>query len=337
MTKRDLVTCAFRNETPERTPVGFWIHYAADELVDGFEYPAVFDANLAGHRKFYADFQPDMVKIMTDGFFMYPNKAFIEAETLDDLRSVSSIGSAHPWIERQVAFAASVRAIWGEEVPCFYTIFSPTALLKFGNIQRPGAMRRLMAFEDRDPPAVQRALAEVAKDLAELARRVISEAKVDGIYYSVQDPADSRFDHVLQVLVHAPADRLVLEAANSAAAQRPAGMMNILHICGYDGRPNRFANYRDYPVQAFNWSTSVQKISLAHGKRLLGGKPVLGGFDNTADGVLYKGGRDAVQAETKRLLREAGTAGVILGADCTLPRDINLDHLRWVRDAAAAL
>ena len=41
-----------------------------------------------------------------------------------------------------------------------------------------------------------------------------------------------------------------------------------------------------------------------------------------------------VQAETKRILNAAGRKGIILGADCTVPKDISFDRFEWVREAA---
>ena len=63
---------------------------------------------------------------------------------------------------------------------------------------------------------------------------------------------------------------------------------------------------------------------------------MIGGFDNNADGVLYSGSKEEVQAETRAILDKAGTRGVILGADCTVPKDIDPERFNWVRDAAAA-
>ncbi|MDR3302999.1 MAG: uroporphyrinogen decarboxylase [Treponema sp.] len=336
MSKRELVLKAFRNEKVERTPVGFWFHYAKDELLDGFENPEVFEANIAGHRKFYADFQPDLVKIMTDGYFIYPNKLFMEAKNLDDLRKLQSIGEKHEWIERQVAFARTIRGIFGDEVLSFYNIFAPTTLFKFGNHGGKDAAKLFADFAVEDAAALARALMVVAGDLAILARRVISEANVSGVYYSVQDVADSRLTDALRLSVNAPRDRVVLDAANAAGAASETGALIILHICGYEGQRNDLSHYVDYPAQIINWAATVEKVLLGQGKKLFGGRPLIGGFDNTVNGVLYKGSKAEIEAETERLLREAGATGVVLGADCTIPRDINLDHLRWVRDAAAA-
>jgi uroporphyrinogen decarboxylase len=75
---------------------------------------------------------------------------------------------------------------------------------------------------------------------------------------------------------------------------------------------------------------------------LFGGKPVIGGFGNTVNDILYRGAKEEIEAETRRLLNDyaksgAGTKGVVLGADCTIPRDTDYDHLRWVRAAAQDL
>ena len=51
-------------------------------------------------------------------------------------------------------------------------------------------------------------------------------------------------------------------------------------------------------------------------------------------GVLYSGSKQAIKDETKRLLEETGTVGVILGGDCTVPSDIDHERFIWVREAA---
>lgn len=61
---------------------------------------------------------------------------------------------------------------------------------------------------------------------------------------------------------------------------------------------------------------------------------MIGGFDNNPEGVLYSGSREEVEAETKKILDKAGTKGVILGADCTVPKDIDPVRFEWVREAA---
>jgi uroporphyrinogen decarboxylase len=329
MNKRDLVLQAFNNERPERTPVGYWFHFIENPEADGFKNPALFQQNIAGHKKFFEKFEPDFVKIMTDGFFIYPNKCFLTAQNAAEFGNTESIGPRHEWIERQVVFAKMIRAMLGGKALCFYNVFAPATLFRFGRGVPDG--KALAAFIAEDREAAARALNVAARDIAVLIERVLGEAGVDGIYYSVQDINDSRVDAEIQEKILDPVNCAVLDAANKKSRY------NILHVCGYEGFHNKLSHYADYPAQIINWASVVEGVPLGAGKKLFNGKPVIGGFGSTVKDILYRGSRAEIEAETAAILKEAGTRGVALGADCTIPPDINLDHLRWVRDKAAAL
>jgi uroporphyrinogen decarboxylase len=330
MNKRELVEWVFRNEPAERVPVGFWLHYAKDELEDVFMNPALREINVQGHERFFREFQPDFLKIMTDGYFVYPNEPFVRAERAGDLRAAAPLGPNHPWIREQIRFARELTGAYGSEVLTFYNIFSPVTYFKFvrrGTVENPYGL--LMDFIREDKGAVIHGLAAAAQDIAALAQGVIAEGGADGLYYSVQDLGDPRMPEELRREVLVPPDFAVLEAANALSD------LNILHICSYAGHPNQVAHFADYPAQIINWAAVQEKLPLGEGKRIFGGKPVIGGFGNTTADLLYRGTREEIEGETDRLLAEAGRRGVVLGADCTIPRDISLDHLRWVRDRAA--
>jgi uroporphyrinogen decarboxylase len=354
MNKRDWLLRALGNEPLEEIPLGFWFHFSADELVDGFSDPRIIEENIEGHKKFFREFQPDMIKIMTDGFFIYPNKEFQSARTAADLWKVKSIGADHPWIEKQIAFAKTITDLFGKQVFTFYNVFAPATTFKFVRMGSadfrakgisPDTLLADLITQDRD--AVLHALSVAAGDLALLSRRVIEEGGADGIYLSAQDISDSRIDEALHRSVIAPGDIQVLEGARSAKSRggealaaaegEGAHSWNILHICGYAGHANDLRHFTDYPAEIINWASVFENVSLGQGKKLFKGKPVIGGFDNTAAGLLCRGSEAEIKAETRRLLGEAGREGIILGADCTLPRDIDLQRLQWVREEALTL
>ena len=57
----------------DRVPVGFWHHFLADQRhTDALADHSAWGDNLAGHDTFYRSWHPDFMKIMTDGFFLYP-------------------------------------------------------------------------------------------------------------------------------------------------------------------------------------------------------------------------------------------------------------------------
>jgi uroporphyrinogen-III decarboxylase len=54
-------------------------------------------------------------------------------------------------------------------------------------------------------------------------------------------------------------------------------------------------------------------------------------------GPIVTGPREAVEAEVRSAIREAGRAGFIVGAGCPVPNDIEVAHLAWAIEAAHAV
>ncbi len=330
--KRELVLKAFKGEKVERVPVGFWYHFAEeDELLNGFQNPDIFAKNVAGHRRFVEEVQPDFVKIMSDGFFSYPNPLITDqVRSIKDLAAIESIGDEHPWFDQQVALVKEVRAAFIEDIVAVYNIFAPLTHLKWQISNKVAFGDELVAdFLKEDPQTFRHVLKVIAQDLATLVKKIITEAGADGIYYSaqtIQVPGFSSQDYKEYI---SESDLIVLEAANRAHGQ------NILHICGYKGASNDVTIFKDYPVQVVNWAVGPEGLSLKEGKRLFGGKTVLGGFENTEEGLLYTGSKEDIQAKARELVAENGQQGIIIGADCTIPSDIDNRRIAWVREALA--
>ena len=333
MSKKQLVLDAFDLKPVKRVPVGFWFHFAREsDFTGALENPTVIQTNLDGHFKFYREFQPDFVKLMSDGYFGYPNAVIANAKSAADLYAAAPIGEDHPWILGQVELASRLTSAFGDEVATFYNVFSPATFFRFlvGGASSDGE-KTLADFLLEDEAAVKHALRVIAQDLSDLSRAVILEGRATGIYLSVKNVQDSRIPKDTYRRAITPGEKLVLAAAHEASAY------NILHICGYEGSRNDLHLYTDYDVKAVNWAVTVEGVSLKEGKKLFGGRAVIGGFGNTKNSLLYAGSREDIEHYTQELLDDVGKTGVILGADCTVPGDIDLNRLRWVRDKAASL
>lgn len=331
MSKKQIVFDAFNNKKVERVPVGFWFHFVeGEEFNQGLEREEIVRKNIEGHRAFYEEFQPDFIKLMSDGFFQYPNDVLIKAGTTQELKQIKPLGKGHPWIEKQVQLVRALTEIFGDDVATFYNVFSPATFFKI-LLTNSGTNLTISDYFKEDKAALKYALDVISEDLANLAARVIEEGKADGIYLSVQNVQDSDFTAEVYFEIIAPSERYVLQGANKVSDN------NILHICGYEGARNDLTIYKDYDAKAINWAVNVEQVSLLEGKKLFGDRAVIGGFDNTAKGLLYRGSKEEIEEFTEQLLQDAGTTGVILGADCTVPSDIELKRLEWVREKAAEL
>lgn len=325
--KKQLVLDALNNKPTERVPVGFWFHYTKNEMLPVSENPEMRKQNLDGHKKFVQEFKPDFVKLMSDGYFFEPKTAkFLHnvksAKELYELKPVSKDDS---WISEQVSLVKELTSSFGNEVLTFYNIFAPATAFKWSV---EGADKKLAQFIKKDKYAVLYALSVIAKNTQAVAEAVITEGKADGIYLSVQTIQDAFVGPDLYAEVISPSELSVLNAAIGA------GGKNILHVCGYEGARNNLSLFKNYPANAVNFASVVEGVSLAEAKKIFCGKTIIGGFANTTDGILFSGTKEEIQAETKRILKDSGRTGIILGADCTIPRSTDLQHLEWIREAA---
>lgn len=330
---RQTVLAALHNETVDQVPISFWRHFADNEFTDAFKDPAVLDTNLNGHRNYYQQVHVDFGKTMLDGYFPYPFRGVDDPSNPADLANLQPLAPDDPWIQGQVKLAQQQQAILGER-PIFITMFSPLILFKwalFEHYVEPLTVgdHRFADLYEQHPDLIKDVLNQMATDLGTLATVLLKNTKIDGIYYSTQSIQDERTDNrEFFEQVMEPIDMRTQDLINQVSP------LNILHICGFDGATNHLEWFKDYSLQVINWAIGIDHYSLAEGKKLFNDRPVLGGFDNSSKGILYNGTKEQIEAETRRLIDEAGKTGVLLGADCTVPRDISFDHLNWAIEAA---
>lgn len=333
-TKKELVLKVFNNEPAERIPVLFTHHYLGpDELNDGLINPELLERNLEGARAFKKDFNPDIVKIMTDGFFFLPYD-FKNIRTIDDLNKIKPIADDHVWFEKSVELASGYREIYGDDILIFYNFFAPLTQLRLGvqKYQANGNINKdhVLDFLAEDATAVAKALDVIADDIIKLIKRVVKDGISDGIYLSVTNP-NRKIPADIYAKFIAPSEKKILDAANELSEY------NILHICGYEGNRNILSVYKDYNVKVVNWAVHVEQFGLKEGKELFGGRAVIGGFEQTKNSILYKGTKKEIEDCVEKLIKDVGKTGVIIGADCTVPADIPVEKLNWARNKAKEL
>ena len=327
--KKQLVLDAMDNKPTSRVPVGFWFHFLPDEIhTDSFREPQGMDTLFAGQCRYIDEEKPDFVKIMTDGFFSYENRTAFNLKTAEDFRRIQPLADDDPWFTTQIAYAKRLTDRYGKDVAMFYNLFCAGTTVKFMRDDITTSDAWLSSLIREDAEAVRQGLDIISDDLAKLAKRLIKEGGVTGIYFSLQNLLGEGMTKDVYDAVLRPGEEKILAAANSVSDY------NILHICGWSGHHNDLTWYADYDVKTINWAAVVEQVSLEEGRKIFGNRCALGGFDNTEDGILYSGSKEAIEKETKRLLENAGRQGIILGADCTVPRDTDWNHFRWVREAA---
>lgn len=332
MTKRERFLNFLANKPVDRVPVAFFHHFIEDWSLfgHGIENDEVFEKNIEGHRISREIFDPDVAKIMNDSLMLMPVEASF-VEKADDLRKIEPLSLNSKFVQRTLELTKRVREIYADsDAPVYVTSFSPTLVLRSAlpEGRKPGVggpETYIKRFIKEDPEALGIACKAVSDGIIELNRLLIKEAGVDGIYLSVNNQSGFFPEDIYRKYI-GPTEKAVLDDANKLSD------MNMLHICGFIGQGNDLNLFTDFDAAAYNWAVHTEKVSLTEGKKLFHGKPVFGGFEQK--GCIYNGTREQVEEYAFKLLDEAGQTGIMLGADCTVPADIDDIHLEWVRQAA---
>lgn len=323
--KRQLLKDAMDNKETYRVPIGFWHHFIlGKDQFHGLEEPELLDKTVEGHKRYYETIEPDMMKLMNEGFMGYPPVMESRLETGEDLLAIKSIGPDHPWITEQVRHVKRLVDLFGSEVMTFYNVFAPLQVIRIRLDFYDLDYDRFVYLAEHYPEELHAAGMEIQKDIKTLVQRILTETGLDGIYYCVQNIQSSMYDDEMYNRLIRPTEIEVLEAANELSDY------NILHICGYAHHTNRLALYQDYEAKAYNWATFTEGVTIEEGRKYFPGKCVLGGFDNNPDTLIDIGSEEEVRAFVNRLVRDCGRRGYIMGADCSIPNNIQDGRIHWI-------
>lgn len=328
MNKKERIDRFFANKEVDRVPVGLWHHFVSFHNHYSGMDEDIYKKIIDGQKKYIDDTDPDFVKIMSDGFFGHPSVCRKTIKTVDDLREVVSVGGDDPWISKQIEYVNNICKYAGDESYKFYSLFSPLQYIRLRFEEYDEDFEKFVRLFREDPEVMIQAAENIAADIKLLIERLFKETPIDGIFYSVQGVQSGYFNYKIHQKYVQPLDLELLDYINKFSSKI------ILHICGYGHYTNHLNWYKDYPVAAFNWAVFTENVSLAEGKKIFGGKPVIGGFDNNPNTLLDKGTDEEVKAYIIKELDEAGTIGVGLGADCTISQDIPVSRINYIKQVS---
>ena len=178
------------------------------------------------------------------------------------------------------------------------------------------------------PKELRKAGLEIQKDLKILVRKLFEETDLDGIYYCVQNIQSPKYGKETYDKYIRPTEFELLDFANKYSKY------NILHICGYAGHKNNLLYYKDYKAGAYNWASFIENISVEEGRKIFNAKCVIGGFANSPGTLIDTGSDEELAEYAQKLISSNGYKGYVIGADCSVPNDIDDNKLRSISDAS---
>lgn len=320
MNSRERTLAALKGQPTDRPPLSFWQHMRPDENMGR----ACADA----HIRFARRTREDFLKVMNDGMAAPFDLGAIQSA--GDWLKLRPMRDQNPYIAEMLERASMICDALSGEVVIQMNVFAPLALAR-----RIGD-ERLAAHIAENPAAVKHGLGVIAQEQAYLAEQAVRRAGCDGCVVCFQGAELRRFTVEQFDEFVRPYDMQVLGAANAASE------MNIVHFCGWDEWKNRFELWRHYPASAVNWAIYVDGMDLVRGREYFGGCTVFGGFDNRVKGLLYTEPRRVIDEETRRIVSDyveatGSTTGLMIGADCSLRPDFDVERIVWVREALESL
>ncbi len=314
MTSRENTIAAVRGEKVEYIPSGFWLHFP-ETCFHG-------ETAVKAHLDFFRETGTDIMKIMNENVV----PCSVPIQKPEDWAKIPSFDRNASFIQDQLEITKKILDKVHDNGIVLLTVHGVVASAwhaRGGTAGYETGSSFLTEHLRANPKAVAQAYDRISDALAILTEEAL-KIGVDGIYYAALGGesylyTDEEFEEFVK-----PNDLKVLNAASGRSA------FNILHMCKDRLNLNR---YKDYPADVVNWGIYEQNPSLAEGKKIFGDRAILGGLDDRA-GVLVSGTEEEIRREVHRIIDEMGTTKFLLGADCTLPTEIEFSRIRAAVQAA---
>jgi uroporphyrinogen decarboxylase len=302
MNKRDALLSMLNDSSPPAyIPAGFFIHF----------------------DKSYHHGQAAIDKHL--GFFHHTGMDFVKIQYENTFPRRQEIKTAVDWVkmplykrdfyEDQLNIIGGLMKAVGSKVPVIVTVYSPfmCAGHTIGNQEINEQIKE-------NPDAVKEGMEIITESLMIFVKACIALG-VDGFYASTQGNESHRFEdaNLFNECIR-PYDLTIMEEMDRSCD------FNILHICDYHDDYDNLNPFLEYPGHVVNCSQKlgVKTLSLKEIADFFS-RPYMGGVDRK--GVIASGTEPEIEEMVKGLIEQA-PEHFILGADCTLPGDINWDNIK---------
>ena len=311
MTKFERILNASRGLEVDAIPTGFWFHFPEESFYG--------DAAVEAHLALYKEIDTDIFKIMNEN--KYRNS--IRPTTISDWDQWNPIKVRGSHYEDSLDTIKKVSDAIGDEVPLLFTIHGVYVSAFHGTFdslsENYADVNNMISTHFREKPEIFRsAFQTVGETVLELSLEAI-KAGAHGIYYAALGAEKHRFPEGLYEEYIKPVELEIL-----SEIQKHTDYL-VLHIC----KDNvRMPIFKDYPSNFVNWAIYENDFTLEQGRELFK-KSLLGGFDDRS-GLLTGTDLIAIEDETKKIIDSEKGKGLILGSDCTLPTEVDLENVRMV-------
>ena len=315
MDKRTRLLNAMDCKPVDRVPVTFYTHCMTKEDLE--------DNAVSAQLKWYHDCNMDFLCIEPDGYMEY--RKGVPVQNLADWKDLKGFSRNDRYFTGQLDRAARITEGIKDGGCTYYMVFTPFTTIK----HTIGGETRIMELYRENRDILTEAMKVIEENTFLLCDLLMRETGITGIFVALQNGEDWRFSKEEYEEYLSPWDRRLLAHANSLSDY------NITHLCSWTGVPNNLELWKNYDYKTVNWSAGIEKdMDLRQARSFF--KPntaLMGGFDNTPNGILYLGDEKQIKEHTAAQLTLAGQTGTILCGDCSVQTDQDPKKVRYVIEA----
>lgn len=314
MNRKERILAVYRGQIPDRTPMGFWLHFP----------PKTQHGTVAvnTHLDYFKKSRTDICKVMNEN--LYP--CDYQIENARDWKHIKIQGRQSPFIQNQVELVKQIVDVIQGDAPVIATVHgiiasASHALLSMSRYDKIGRYAQLYHLRT-NPEDIHDAYKIIGETLTILAEECL-KAGADGIYYAALGGERDGFTDEEHATYIAPLEKQLL----GQIKQVP--IFNILHMCKPLVNLERFT---DYPCDVVNWGVLESEISLADGHHLFPDKVIMGGLDDRSPALLF-GTYEELEQEVHQIIRANQEFRFILASDCTLPGNLDYGRIAMIEKA----
>lgn len=258
-------------------------------------------------------------------YFNYTDMDFVKIQFEQEYAPVDFLNNPSDWsklvpkkldfYEPQLVTVREIVKSTKKDALIVMTLYSP--FMWAGHLaSRPVLLKHM----HENPQAVKKGLDSLIESQLRFVRACVSIG-VDGFYMSTQGSESGQLkDPRLFRDYVKPADLVAMMEATSACP------FNILHVCDYNAPYGSYDAVLDYPGQVVNCNPKLKESELSLKEvSAMFNRPIMGGLDR--HGVLANGTSEQIEAEVQKVIKNA-PGRFMLGADCTVPGDLDWRKLR---------
>jgi uroporphyrinogen decarboxylase len=266
-------------------------------------------------------------------YFRYTNMDFVKIQYERTFPQLSEIRKSDDWKKMPLYkldfYEPELQVVRGlvkaakKDALILVTLYSPFMCAGHSTSQS-----LLSAHLSENPDHVKKGLDIITESLMLFVKECV-RLGVDGFYTSTQGGEAGRFkDPKIFTTYIKPQDLVLMKEINQLC------IFNILHVCDYNAPYDDLTPFLDYPGHVVNCNPQLTTGALTWNRVAeLFKRPCMGGLDR--HGTIVGGTKREIAGAVEKAL-SAAPPPFILGADCTLPNDINWENISAAIDAAHA-